>query len=275
MRIIVPIKQVPESSKVRMDPESGTIVRDGSSAVVNPLDLYALEAALHLNDSCGATVDVVSMGPRKAETALREAVSMGCDGGYLVTDKAFAGADTWATSYVLAQVITKLGPYDLVITGERATDGDTGQVGPGIASWLEIPCATYVASVELGTRQTSDTGWHRVAVKRLTEDGYQSLKVTLPALLTVVKEIATPRLPTLSGKKRASQIDIPAIGVDDLDVDRLKIGLRGSPTRVVRIQKPKVIREGLRVDARESTAEAVELFGRFLKEHGQARELDP
>ena len=142
MRIIVPIKQVPETNAVRMDEESGTMIRDGVEAIVNPLDLYAIELAIQLREAHGGEITGISMGPPKAVVALREAMSMGLDDGVLLSDKRFAGADTWATSYVLAAGIRKLGDFDLIVCGERATDGDTGQVGPGIAAWLDLPAAT-------------------------------------------------------------------------------------------------------------------------------------
>ncbi|MCK9483746.1 MAG: electron transfer flavoprotein subunit beta/FixA family protein, partial [Candidatus Marinimicrobia bacterium] len=136
MKIIIPIKQVPETSNVKMDPVTGTMVREGVEPIINPLDLYAIEAGVQLKEKFGGKVIAVTMGPAKAELAIREAVAMGCDDGVLLSHKAFAGADTWATSYVLAQAIRKLAPFDLILCGERATDGDTGQVGPGIAAWL-------------------------------------------------------------------------------------------------------------------------------------------
>lgn len=275
VRIIVPIKQVPETSAVKMDPESGTIVRSGSEAVVNPLDLYAIETALRLREAHGGTVEVVSMGPRRAEEAIREAIAMGCDGGTLVSDGKFAGADTWATSYVLAQVIRSAGPFDLIVAGERATDGDTGQVGPGIASWLDIPCATYVARVDTvnadaarTTRAARETEGDTLLVDRLVEEGYQRIEVDLPALISVVKEIAEPRLPTLAGKKRALGVAIRVIGRDAIDVEPSYIGLKGSPTRVVRIETPKVTREGRVVDAREESSRAVEELIGYLGERG-------
>lgn len=278
MRIIVPIKQVPETSSVRMDPETGTIVREGSEAVVNPLDLYAIEAALRLKEEHGGRVDVVSMGPRRAEVAIREAIAMGCDDGYLVSDKKFGGADTWATSYVLAQVIRGMGAFDLIVAGERATDGDTGQVGPGIASWLDLPCATYVArvaggaSAEVPSGGASRGGAGGIAapgaleVERLIEEGYQRLEVSLPALITVVKEIATPRLPTLAGKKRAMRAEVTLIDRDGVEVEPSYIGLKGSPTRVVRIRTPKVTRGGRVVDARDGVEQAVGELVAFLRE---------
>ncbi|MDR1030070.1 MAG: electron transfer flavoprotein subunit beta/FixA family protein, partial [Treponema sp.] len=192
MKIIVPIKQVPESSNVKMDPETGTVIRAGVETVVNPLDLYALEAALRLKEQYGGTVTALSMGPAQAMKALKEAVAMGCDDAALVSDRKFGGSDTHATSYTLAQAIRSIGAFDIIVAGERATDGDTAQVGPGIAAWLDIPLATYVSSI--GPVENG-----RIQVERLVEEGYQLLSVSFPCLLTVVKAVATPRLPTLKG----------------------------------------------------------------------------
>ncbi len=252
MDIIVPIKQVPETSKVKMDPKTGTMIRDGVETVVNPLDLYAIETAIRLAERHGGIVTALSMGPKGAEKALREAIAMGCDAGVLVSDRAFAGSDSWATSYTLSQAIKKLGRFDLIVAGERATDGDTGQVGPGIAAWLDVPLVTYVAAITAGSPTTG-----RLTVERLVEEGYQVLDVPLPALLTVVKEIAAPRLPTLRGKKRARAAEIPLFTAVDLDLDPAFIGLKGSPTKVVKVSTPKVTRGGTVVQARDADAVAV------------------
>lgn len=240
MHIIVPIKQVPETSNVKMDPETGTMVRTGVEAIVNPLDLYAIEAALRLREQVGGRVTTLSMGPPKAETALREAISMGCDDGVLLSHRKFAGADTWATAYTLAQAIRKLGAYDLIICGERATDGDTGQVGPGIAAFLDLPLATYVS-------QILDADADGLRVERLVEGGAEIVWSPLPTVLTVVKEVASPRLPTLRGKQRAKRTEAPVWGPEEIDADAACIGLSGSPTRVVNIDKPQVARQGERV----------------------------
>lgn len=263
MRIIVPIKQVPETSNVRMDPATGTVIRAGVDTVVNPLDLFALEAALRLKDRYGGTVAVVSMGPPQAAKALKEAVAMGCDEAVLVSDRKFSGSDTWATSYTLAQAIKKIGGFDLIIAGERATDGDTAQVGPGIAAWLDLPLATYVARV-------GDVADGRIAVDRLVEEGYQLLSLPLPALLTVVKEAASPRLPTLRGKKRAMALEIPVYSTENLELDPARIGLRGSPTKVVKIDSPKVTRGGTTVRALddEGVEDAVDRLTAFLADRG-------
>jgi electron transfer flavoprotein beta subunit len=235
--ILVPIKQVPESSKVKMDSETGTMIRTGIETVVNPLDLYALEAALRLKEEYGGEVTVLSMGPPQAMRVLKEAIAMGCDKGALLSDRKFGGADTWATSYTLAQGIRKLGPFDLIIAGERATDGDTAQVGPGMAAWLDIPVASYVARID-----GIEDG--RIRLERLVEEGYQIISVPLPCLMTVVKEIARPRLPTLRGKIRSRDLEIPVFTAGDLDLNPDFIGLKGSPTKVVRIESPKLTRGG-------------------------------
>jgi electron transfer flavoprotein beta subunit len=238
MRIIVPIKQVPETTSVTMDDETGTIIREGVEAIVNPLDLYAIETAIQIRESLppgGCEITTISMGPMKAMTALKEAIAMGIDSGVLLTDKSFAGSDTWATSYVLATAIGKCEPFDLIICGERATDGDTGQVPPGIAAWLDLPVVTYVAEVE-------SLDQHSARVRRLIEGGYEILDMDLPGVLTVVKEIASPRLPTLRGKQRARRLDVPAWGSGDLEVRQEWLGLNGSPTRVIKIFRPTVAR---------------------------------
>lgn len=188
---------------------------------------------------------------------------MGCDDAILVSDRKFGGSDTWATSYTLAQSIRKLGDYDLVIAGERATDGDTAQVGPGIASWLDIPVATYVANIE-------DIDASHIIVERLVEDGYQILSLPLPCLLTVVKEIAAPRLPTLDGKIRSLHMQIPVFSTENMELDAASLGLKGSPTKVVKIDAPKVTRGGTLVKAGddEAVVVAVDQLMTFLESKG-------
>ncbi len=239
MNIIVLIKQVPETSNVKMDSVTGTIIREGVESIINPLDLYAIETAIQLREAHAGKVTVLSMGPPNAIKALREAISMGCDDAVLITDRAFAGADTWSTSYVLAKAIEKLESFDLILCGERATDGDTGQVGPNIASALDVPLATYVSAIE-----QIDPLKKEIIIWRMTEYGYEKLLMPLPALLTVVKEISFPRLPTLRGKQRARAAQIPVFSTENLEVDADKIGLKGSPTRVIKIESPKVTRSG-------------------------------
>jgi electron transfer flavoprotein beta subunit len=260
VKIIVPIKQVPETGAVKMDEKTGTMVREGVEAIINPLDLYAIELAIRLREQLGGEVIAISMGPPKATSALKEAIAMGCDSAVLLSDKSFAGSDTWATSYVLAAAIRRIGGFDLVICGERATDGDTGQVGPGMASFLNLPVATYVSKVD-------EVGGGRCRVHRLVEDGYEVLQADLPAVLTVVKEVADPRLPTLRGKQRARQADIPTWGPADLGAAVDKCGLEGSPTRVVKIFRPKVARQCKKVVAADEPAihHAVDELVAFLE----------
>jgi electron transfer flavoprotein beta subunit len=252
-KILVLIKQVPESSNVKMDPVTGTMIRSGVENVVNPLDLYAIEAALMLKERHGGEVTAISMGPPSAMRVLREAAAMGCDACALLSDKRFGGSDTFATSYTLAQAAKKLGPFDIILAGERATDGDTAQVGPGVAAWLGIPALTYVSKI-------TEAGGGRIKLERLTEEGYEMLDAHLPCLITVVKEIAVPRLPVLKGKIRSMEMDIPVFSADDLNVQSEFLGLEGSPTRVVKIDTPAVTRGGqmIKVQDEESLRLAVD-----------------
>lgn len=260
MHIIVPIKQVPESGQVKMDPETGTILRSGVENVINPLDLYGLETAIRLREEHGGKVTAITLGPLPAERALRQAIAMGCDQAVLVSDRKFSGSDTWATSHTLAAAIRKLKDWDLIITGERATDGDTAQVGPGLAAWLDLPLATYVAGIE-------QIQGRSMTVARLVEEGYQIVELPTPALITVVKEIGSPRLPTLRGKKKSKMIEISRFDSTNLDLDPQSIGLSGSPTRVVNIYSPKVTRGGRLVSARDddSVVAAVDQLIDFME----------
>jgi electron transfer flavoprotein beta subunit len=273
VHFVVPIKQVPETSNVRMDPVTGTMIRAGVGTVVNPLDLFAIELAVRLKEAHGGRITTLTMGPRGAEKALREALAMGCDDGVLVSDRAFAGSDSWSTSYTLAQAIRKVGDFDLIVAGERATDGDTGQVGPGIAAWLGLPLATYVAAVSRFEPAAAGARGRGLTVERLVEEGYQVLDLPLPALVTVVKEVAAPRLPTLRGKRRAKAVEIPLVTAADLEVEPGFLGLKGSPTKVVKVATPKVTRGGRLVRALddEAVAGAVDELLAFL----DARDLLP
>lgn len=237
MKIIVPIKQVPETSNVKMDEETGTMIREGVESIINPLDLYAIETAIRLKEQFCSEITVISMGPSKAIEAIKEAIAMGCDNGILLSDRKFAGSDTWVTSYVLSRCINKIGNFDLILCGERATDGDTAQVGPGIASFLNLSLSTF-------TSEITKIGKGLIQVKRLVEGGYELLDMKLPATLTVVKEISNPRLPTLKGKLKAKEIKIPIWGPQNIDAQDECLGLKGSPTRVVKIFSQKISREG-------------------------------
>ncbi|NLC52051.1 MAG: electron transfer flavoprotein subunit beta/FixA family protein [Firmicutes bacterium] len=261
MQIIVPIKQVPETGNVKMDEKTGTMIREGVESIINPLDLYAIEEALRLKEEHEGSVTVISMGPAKAEEALREAIAMGCDRGVLLTAREFAGSDTWATAYALALAIKKIGNFDLILCGERATDGETGQVGPGIASYLNLPLGTYISSI-VKLKGSS------LRVKRLVENGYVLLEILLPALLTVVKEISYPRLPTLRGKQRAKKINILRMGPVEIQAEIENLGLQGSPTRVVKIFKPRLSRQGEKFMVKDESdlEQAVEKIIDFLEQ---------
>jgi len=231
MKIVVCIKQVPASSDAKIDPETKRIIREGMKAVLNPFDTYAVEEAVQLRNRFGGEVIVLSMGPEKAAHSLREAISVGADRALLLSDRAFGGSDTWATSYALAKAIEKIGGVDLVICGKQAVDGDTAQVGPGIAAHLDWVQATYVLKVE----DVSETG---IRVRRMNEDGYDVCEVDFPAVLTVLKDINRPRVPTLKGSLAALREEIPVWKPADIGAELEKIGLDGSPTRVVKTAPP-------------------------------------
>lgn len=233
MTIIVCIKQVPDTNNVRINPETNTLIREGVASIINPFDMYAIEEAVRLKERLGLNTKTicVTMGPPQAEEALREALSLGIDEAILICDRAFAGSDTWATSYTLSKAIEKIGDYSLIICGKQAADGDTAQVGPGIAAHLDLPQVTYVKKIE----QIDDK---LAKVESMTEEGYEIIETPLPAIITVVKEINIPRLPSLKGKMRAKSANITKWSAKDLDVESKCLGLSGSPTRVVRIFTP-------------------------------------
>jgi len=231
MNIIVCIKQVPETTEVKINPETNTLIREGVKSIINPFDMYAIEEAVRLKEKFSGKTTVITMGPPQAEAALREAIAMGIDEGILVSDRAFAGSDTWATSYTLSAAIKKIGAFDLILCGKQASDGDTAQVGPGISAHLDIPQVTYVKKIE----EIKDNS---ARVERMTEEGYEIIETPLPALFTVVKEINEPRLPSLKGMMRARQAKIINWTQKELQLDAQKIGLSGSPTQVVKIFTP-------------------------------------
>lgn len=232
MNIIVCIKQVPDTAEVRINPETNTLIREGVPSIINPYDLHALEAGLELRDKLGGKVTVLTMGPPQAESALREAISMGADEAVLLTDRAFAGSDTLATSYTLARAIERLGA-DIVFCGKQAIDGDTAQVGPEVAEFLGIPHIAYVRKIE----EVRD-GYIRV--QRLMDDGYDVVESSLPILLTVVKELNVPRLPSLRGRIAAKKAVINRMAPADIGLQEEEVGLKGSPTQVKNIFAPEV-----------------------------------
>jgi electron transfer flavoprotein beta subunit len=232
MKIIVCIKQVPDAKDVRLDPVTNTLARDGVQSIMNPYDRHALEEAVRLKEANGGVVTVLSMGPPQTETTLREAIACGADGAVLVSDRAFAGADTWATTYTLAKAVEKIGGCDLILCGKQAIDGDTAQVGPGLAERLTI---LYITCA----RKVTGHGAGLIRVERLMDDGFDELEMQLPALLTVVKEINEPRIPSLKGKMRAKQAVITVLSAADIGAAADAVGLAGSTTQVVRVFSPE------------------------------------
>ncbi|MCF7870714.1 MAG: electron transfer flavoprotein subunit beta/FixA family protein [Candidatus Omnitrophica bacterium] len=235
MNIVVCIKQVPDTTEVRVNPETNTLIREGVDSIVNPFDTYAIEEAVRLRDKFGGKVTVMTMGPPQAEAALRQALSVGADSAILVSDRAFAGSDTWSTSLILSKALEKIKEVDLVICGKQASDGDTAQVGPGIATHLNLPQATYVRRIDTVHLDSSPK---IIVVERLVEEGYEMVEVQLPALITVVKEINEPRMPSLRGKMKARSAEIVVWKNSDLEIKENEIGLEGSPTQVVKIFTP-------------------------------------
>jgi electron transfer flavoprotein beta subunit len=231
MEIVVCIKQVPDTTDVKIDPKTNTLMREGVASIINPFDMYAVEEGIRIKEKKGGKVTVLTMGPPQAESALREAISMGADSAILLSDKAFAGSDTWATSYTLAMALKKIAAYSLIICGKQASDGDTAQVGPGISAHLDLPQITYVRKIE---EITDD----HIVAERLLEEGTEIIKAPLPCLLTVVKEINEPRIPSLKGKLAAKRAQITVWKSGDLGCDGSNVGLDGSPTKVVKIFNP-------------------------------------
>ncbi len=261
MRIAVLIKQVPAVDTVRINETTGTMEREGVESELNPLDLHALEAAIGIKESGDARVTAITMGPAQARKMLSGAVAMGCDDAVLLTDRRFAGADTLATARVLAAGIEKLGGFDLILAGERATDGETGQVAPAVAEILRLPALTYVSAIR-------ELRPGHATIERALEGGHETLRAPLPAVLSVIKEINRPRLTTLAGKLRAKGAEIPAYGADDLGLREEEIGLKGSPTRVAKVMYPKVTRTGRRYVMAEDAEAALGALSAFLAEKG-------
>jgi electron transfer flavoprotein beta subunit len=274
LKVIVCIKQVPDTTNVRINPETNTLVREGVASIINPFDCYALEEGIRIREKHGGTVTVLTMGPPQAAEALREAISLGADEAVLVSDRAFAGADTLATAYTLAAAIRKVGGeaakseggeaakpaggVDIILMGRQAIDGDTGQVGPGVAENLGISHVTDIRKIE-------EIAGSRIVVERLLEEGYARLATSLPVVLTVVKEINEPRLPSLKGKLAARKKEIPVLKAADLEADPERFGLVGSPTQVMKIFTPPKPSGG-----KKFTGEPAETVGALLAELASA-----
>ncbi len=255
MNIIVCIKQVPDTADVRIHPETHTLIREGVPSIINPYDLHAVEAALQVREKVGGKVTVMTMGPPQAEDALRETIAMGVDEARLITDRAFAGADTWATAYTLAKASEAAG-FDLILCGKQAIDGDTAQVGPEMAEFLDIPHIAYVRKIDEVTAQT-------IVVQRLMDDGFDRVESSLPVLLTVVREINTPRLPSLKGKMAAKKAVIQRMDMASIGAAGDDVGLKGSPTQVKNIFPPPAKSDRRKLEG--SMEEQVEELVRELK----------
>lgn len=231
MNIVVCIKQVPDTAEISINPETNTLIRDGVPSIINPYDMHAIEAGLQIKEMTKGRVTVITMGPPQAESALREAISMGADDAVLLSDRAFAGSDTLATSHTLSRAITKIGA-DIILCGKQAIDGDTAQVGPEMAEFLDIPHIAYIRKIE-------DVRTDYIRVQRLMDEGYDIVESTLPVLLTVVKELNEPRLPSLKGKMAAKKAEIKKLGHKELEINEKDTGLKGSPTQVKNIFAPE------------------------------------
>jgi len=254
VKIVVCIKQVPDTAEVRINPETNTLVRDGVQSIINPYDMHAIEAGLQIRERAGGTVTAVTMGPPQAEAALRETISMGVDNAVLLTDRAFAGSDTWATAYALSKAIEYLGA-DVILCGKQAIDGDTAQVGPEIAEFLDMPHVAYV-------RKIDEIGPHRIVVQRLMDDGFDVIESSLPVLLTVVRELNVPRLPSLKGKMAAKKAEIKRLSAADIKAEESSLGLKGSPTQVRNIFAPDAKKDRRMVEG--TTTEKVETIVKEL-----------
>jgi len=258
MNIIVCVKQVPDAKDVRLDPKTNTLAREGVDSIMNPYDRHALEEAVAIKEQLGGVVTVLTMGPPQAEAVLREAIACGADEGVLVSDRAFAGADTWATSYTLAKAVQTIGAFDLILCGKQAIDGDTAQVGPGLACRLRLPFAACV-------QKTRAVSAEAIEVERMMDDGFDVLRLPLPALMTVVKDVNEPRVASLKGKMKAKKAEIKRFSAADIGADPQCIGLAGSPTQVVRVFSPEP--RGDRKVFTGNVAEQVDQLVECLKAH--------
>ena len=235
MKIIVCIKQVPDTTDVKINPQTNTLIRDGVRSIVNPFDMYAIEEALRIRENLGGHVIAITMGPPQAKIVLEEAIAMGADDAILLSHRDFAGSDTLATSYALTQAIKKIGKFDLIICGKQATDGDTAQVGPGIASQLSIAQITHI-------RKITEISKKNITCERMTESGHDIITAKLPCLITVLKDINKPRYSTFLGKVKAKRMKLSTKGPKDISCEIERIGLEGSPTWVEKIFPPKTRR---------------------------------
>jgi len=260
MNIIVLIKQVPDTNEVKLDPKTGNLIREGVESIINPDDRHALEEAISLKEAIGGKVIAISMGPAQAIDAISEACGMGVDEGILLSDMAFAGADTWATSFTLGKAIKKIRKYGLIFCGRQAIDGDTAQIGAQVAEYLQIPQVTYVTEIAQINKKT-------IVVKRCLENGFERVRCSLPALLTVIGELNVPRYPVIGRLIDACREKTPirVWNAADIGVNTSEVGLEGSLTQVIKTFAPKFKREG---ELLEGDKEEVvkELLGKMRRE---------
>jgi electron transfer flavoprotein beta subunit len=256
VNIIVCIKQVPETTDVRVDPQTNALIREGVKSIVNPVDENAVESALQLRENYGGKVTVITMGPPQAEESLRHTLAMGADDAILLTDPASRGSDTLATSYTLARMVRKLGEFDLLLCGKQAIDGDTGQVGPGLAERLGIPQVTFAIDLEL-----SDG---KLRARRVLDDFFEVVEVKLPALVTVVKQVNEPRHPSMRNVLKAKRAEIAKWSLSDLEADPSQTGFDGSPTQVIRVWPPERRSGGKKLEG--TTEELVAELAKAIKD---------
>ena len=260
MKIIVCVKQVPDTNEIKINPETGTLIRDGVPSITNPDDANALEQALQIKDANpGSTVTVISMGPPQAREMLQECIAMGADEAILLSDRALGGSDTWATSNALAAAIRKIGDYDLILAGRQAIDGDTAQVGPQIAEKLGLSQVTYVMKLELKDG--------KVLVQRALEDGYEVIRAKMPCVLTVIKELNLPRYMSIPGIIRGANADIKVWGAADIAIDLSMVGLKASPTNVFKSFTPKPKGKGVVVEGDTAREIAGNLLENMKEKH--------
>lgn len=259
MKIMVCIKEVPNVSQMKLDPETNNLIREGTPMIINPVDLNALEEALKIKSENGAEVSVITMGLASAKDSLRECVAMGADKGYLLNDDALVGSDTLATSYALAKAIESIDNFDIIFTGTQALDGDTGQVGPEIAENLNFAQATYVSNVAL----TEDGA---LMAYRNYNNGTEDIKLTLPALVTVTKGGNTPRKPTIKTKMAAKKAEFPIVTCESAGIDEEKVGVKGSATSVVDVYPPKQRDKGFMIEEASEEASVAKLVDILVTE---------
>ena len=258
MKILVCMKQVPDTAEIQIDPETNTLIRTGVPAIVNPFDSYALEFAVRLKEAHGGSVTVLSMGPEQAKAALRECLAHGAEQAVLVTDRVFGGSDTLATSYVLSNAIRHLeaegGKFDLVLCGQQAIDGDTGQVGPELAEHLGYAQVTYASDITIAEG--------KLRAKRETGEGYDVIEATLPAVVTVTKTKTLPRYATIRSRIEANEAELQVISTADFAIDTTMCGLAGSPTQVKKTFTPERGKAGIKIvkPAPQAADELIELL---------------